>query len=101
MKSTETQELEQYGITANETNKENSGEQIIQTEVEGTPFKWVKLHQNTGVFLALGQYRLTETMEGDKAYFVTEELKKTNWEMMIAIIGAVTQQTVNTIKGGQ
>lgn len=100
MKSTETQEQEQYGINANVTDNKNSGELIEQIEVEGTPFKMVGTEHH-GYFVALGPYRLTETAGKKEIKEFAEKLEKQDWNFLVAVIGAVTQQTVNTIKGGE
>lgn len=94
-----TQEQEQSGINAPETNKPNSGskELIKQTEIEGTPFK--KIETENEMFIGIGNYRLTDKLNEFEGDLLELELKRTNWKFMIAVIGAITNQTVLTYKG--
>lgn len=91
-------EQKHSGTNVNETNNSNSGEELIkQTEIEGTPFK--KIETAAGNWIALGQYRLTDLIGDVELELKVMELQRTDWQMMIAIIGAVTNQTVLTYKG--
>lgn len=55
-------EKQQYGISVNETDKENSSKELIQREaINGTPFVAVKADGH-GWFLAFGKYRVSDEM---------------------------------------
>lgn len=95
----ETQEQKQSVTTVNETNSTNYSENtelVKQREIKGTPFKMVELPDGKSI-LTLGQYRLTEPSDNEHELSTLEsDLKNTNWQLMIAIIGAISNQTVMT-----
>lgn len=99
----ETLDISNTGIDANEQNNSKSSELVKTEQIGKTPFVLVKREdENTG-FVALGQYKLTEegiTMKGAETLTGGED-----WEFMIAVIGAITNQTIQTylteIKNGK
>lgn len=87
--------LNESSIDVSVTDNSNSGE--VRTEQIGnTPF--VKVSSDNDGFIALGQYRLTDSTTGEELDSIEEEIKNMNWKFMIAVIGAITKQTVETYK---
>lgn len=70
----------------NETGKENSSELIKTEQIGETPF--VRVTTEGEQFIALGPYKIAET-NLDK---VAKNLVKTDWQTMIAVISAITDQ---------
>lgn len=91
----ETKEEKQSYTGVSLTDKENSGN--VKTEQIGeTPF--VKITSDNENFIALGQYRLTSEETGESLEEIEKEIKAMNWKFMIAVIGAITNQTIQTYK---
>lgn len=90
----ETQEQEQYGTNVKETsNSSSSKEELIKTEeIEGTPFTIIRVEGETRI--ALGQFAVTETLTKEDEKKTIAKIKKTDWNFMLAVLGAITIQTV-------
>lgn len=90
------------GTDVRELSKQSSSEseQLVKTEqIKETPFVWVPGDENANEgegFMALGQYKIWDNVTKKQCEV---ELDGINWEVMIAIIGAITDQTIRTYKG--
>lgn len=87
-------ELLNTQTSAEETDKQNSGELITRWKVENTPFTMV-WEDGKGWMLAMGEYRVTE-------YYKTDDeletiLKEKNWDFLTTVIAIIIEQT-NKIK---
>lgn len=90
----ETQEQKQYGTNAQETNNSNSGkEELIKTEnIDGTPFTIITVENETRI--ALGQFAVTDNLTEKEVINTVKQIKKQDWNFLIAVLGAITIQTV-------
>lgn len=78
----------QSGIEQINTNKQNSSNQIYETErVEGTAFDIIKVPEQ-GAFIALGRHRLTEYTTIDECKRMIEGIPKTSYELLLGLMGA-------------
>lgn len=72
---------------------ENRDELIKAIEIEGTPFKRILIDGKS--FVSLGEYRVTEPTEDSfEAYEQDETLKKQDWKILIAVMGAIIDKTI-------
>lgn len=89
--------LEGSSTDVAQADKQGSSKGAVITQVEGTPF--IRVLGVEQSFIALGQYRLTEgTVDEKKLNKLEGQLKKMDWEFMIAVIGAITKQVVETYR---
>lgn len=97
----ETLDISSTGIGASELNKSNSSsEEIIKAEQIGdTPFLLVKQNGSEKGFVAIGEYKLTETEVSMREAEVLTGGE--DWKFMIAVIGAITDQIVRTYTKGE
>lgn len=87
--------LEGSSIDVAQADKQDYSSGAVARQVGETPF--VRVTGPDASFIALGQYRLTPgTVDEKKLDKLEAQLKKTDWEFMIAVIGAITKQTVDT-----
>lgn len=90
----ETQDTLSIGLdTKNQNNENSSSQELLKREkIKETPFVHVRMGDEKMGFIALGQYKLTEELVSLKeAESITGG---EDWKFMIAVIGAITNQTV-------
>lgn len=74
-------------------NTESSKEELVKTEqIENTPFTIITVENETRI--ALGQFAVTENLTGKEVINTIKQIKKQDWNMLIAVLGAITIQTV-------
>lgn len=93
----------------NETSKQNSfkkettnnEEQLFdREEVTNTPFVKINNHEKKTSMIVLGNYRISEEMElesEEEEHYMTK-LQSVDWNMMISIIGIITEQQVKLLE---
>lgn len=86
-------------LNTQEPQKETDNKNSFKIEdIANSPF--TKVSGGEEVFVALGQYRLTdETISRKEVDKLEAMIKKTDWRFLCAVIGAITKQTVDTYKG--
>lgn len=102
----ETLDISNTGTDVREQSKENysTNEEVIKTvQIGKTPFVWVpdEVEEDNGSkvgFIAIGQYKLAEQVTMRQAEMMTGG---EDWEFMIAVIGAITDQIVRTYTKGE
>lgn len=100
MKNTE---LSNTFTNVNETSNKNSSNEettnnvkqlLEREEVKGTPFVKINNHETNKSMIVLGNYRISDEMEQGTEYEedYMERLQSVDWNMMISIIGIITEQ---------
>lgn len=90
------QEAQSTPMGVREIDKENYSERSVK-QIGETPF--IEVVEGGKRFIALGQYRLTEGESRAAVDKLIKRLTKEDWKFMIAVIGAITDQTIKTYKG--
>lgn len=70
----------------------NNTKLINKEDIKDTPFKVITTEQ--GCFISLGAKIVTQKMSEEEAIIKAEEIKRTDWRMMLSIITIVVQETV-------
>lgn len=65
---------------------------IEAIQIEGTPFNKVKTDE--GWFISIGQDQVTLKLTEKEVLEHEKELTKSNWKLLMAIIGVITKKTV-------
>lgn len=92
--------IEQNVSSTDAENKDNlnsSKEELIKTEQIGeTPF--IMVSRENERFVTLGQHQLTDNLyekEEKEVAKLIKKIKETDWEFLIAVIGAITTNIIN------
>lgn len=86
-------ELLSTQMSAEETDKQQSGELITRVNIPDTPFTAIKMGDEDGYFLTLGKYRLTKGNKTlNELQYRTEGV---DWNLLINVIGVIVTEDKN------
>lgn len=86
--------------SSNEETANNEKQLLDREEVKNTPFVKINNYEKNTSMIVLGNYRISEEMElgteTEEEYMT--RLQSVDWNMMISIIGIITEQQVKLLE---